>query len=106
MQIRGALSKMKKLDKTATVYFNGVKSLSDTLSSIGQPLRPEEFTSYLMAGLDSDYDALAQLVGARALTDPMPVRDIYAQLLATEQRVDSRRAELNTDIQMANLSSR
>jgi hypothetical protein len=35
-----------------TAYFNKVKCLADTLTSIGQPLRPEEFTSYLLAGLD------------------------------------------------------
>jgi hypothetical protein len=47
MQIRGALGKVKKLDSTATNFFNKVKALSDLLSSIGQPLRPEEFNTYL-----------------------------------------------------------
>jgi hypothetical protein len=89
MQLRGALSKVKKLDSTATVFFNKLKSLADTLSSIGQPLRPEEFNSYLLAGLDQDYDAFADRVSTHPLDDPMPMRDVFAQLLNTEQRIES-----------------
>jgi hypothetical protein len=37
-----------------------------------------------MKGLDEDYDALVQIVSAQALNDPMPLRDIYAQMLATK----------------------
>jgi hypothetical protein len=101
MQIRGALQKEKKLDSSVTVFFNKVKSMADTLASIGQPLRPEEFTGYLCAGLDSDYDPIVALVSARALTNPMPVRDIYEQLLNTEQRVNERRGEVAADVHMA-----
>jgi hypothetical protein len=78
MQIRGELNKAKKLDKTASVFFNEIKSMPDVLASIGQTLRPDEFTGYLCAGLDDDYDALVQMVSARALNDPMLVRDVYA----------------------------
>lgn len=70
------------------------------LASIGQPLRLEEFSGYLCQGLDHEYDSLVQLVSARALTEPMPVRDIYSQMLATEQRIDARRVELGANAQM------
>jgi histone deacetylase 1/2 len=46
------------------------------------------------------------MVSARALSDPMPVQDIYAQLLATEQRMNARRAELGADVHMANINFR
>jgi hypothetical protein len=85
MQIRGALSKMKKLDSTASEFFNKVKALADLLASIGQPLRPEEFNSYLLAGLDKDYDAFADRVSSRPINDPMPMRDVFSQLLNTKQ---------------------
>jgi hypothetical protein len=105
MQIRGALQKCKKEDKKISVYYNEVKALADSLMSIGQPLTTAEFTGYLMHGLDQDYDSLVQLVSARALTDPMPLKDIYAQMLGTEQRMDERKADLQSDIQMsANLA--
>ena len=106
MAIRGELHKAKKLNNTATVFFNEIQSKADLLASIGQPLRPDEFTGYLCAGLDEQYDALVQMVSARALTDPMPVRDVYAQLMHAEQRIEARRAELGTDVHMANVNYR
>jgi hypothetical protein len=90
MQLRRQLSEVKKLDSSATTYFNKVKNMSDTLTSIWQPLRQEEFISYLLAGLDDDYDALVDRVGAR--TTPIPIRDLFAQLLSTEQCIEARKA--------------
>ena len=106
MQIRGALGKVKKLDKSATVFFNQVKSMADVMSSIGQPLRPEEFNSYLTAGLDSEYDPLVDRISARPLDDPMPMSDVFAQLLNAEQRIEARRAEMSTDVHMAHYTSK
>jgi hypothetical protein len=107
MQLRTALSKCKKLDKSANAYFSEVKALADTMASVGQPLRPEEFNSYLLGGLDSDYDALADRIGARPINDPMPMRDVYAQMLNAEQRAENQRAELRVDVHhAANYSSR
>ncbi|KAK1696905.1 hypothetical protein QYE76_013602 [Lolium multiflorum] len=101
MAIRGALHDCKKLDSTITAYYNKVKALSDSLMSIGQPLTTVEFTGYLMKGLGQDYDSLVQIVSARTLTDPMPLRDVYAQMLATEQRVNERNEEISVDMQMS-----
>ncbi|KAK1666963.1 hypothetical protein QYE76_055122 [Lolium multiflorum] len=98
--IRGELQKCKKLNSSVTVYFNKVKSLADTLMSIGMPLRPDEFTGYLVAGLDEDYDPLVTLVSACALHDPMPIQDIYSQMMHLEQRVGARKAELSAEVQM------
>ncbi|KAK1644328.1 hypothetical protein QYE76_062133 [Lolium multiflorum] len=71
MHLRDALHQCKKLDSTVSAYFN------------------------------KDYDSLVQLVSARSLTDPMPIKDIYAQMLHTEQRVAGRKAELHTDMHMS-----
>jgi hypothetical protein len=102
MQIRGALQNCKKLDSTVSVYFNKVKALADT-----QSLAPAEFTSYLLNGLDEDYDALVQVVSARALTNPMPVKDVYSQMLNTEQCLDGRKVDIKADMHMsANNGSR
>jgi hypothetical protein len=106
MQIHGALGKVKKLDSTTTDYFNKVKSMADILSSIGQPLHPEEFNSYLLAGLNSEYDALADLISSRPLNDPMPIRDVFAQLQNTEHRIESRSADMVADTHMAHYTSK
>jgi hypothetical protein len=69
---------VKKLDSTAIDFFNKVKALSDLLSSISQPLHPEEFNTYLLAGLDKDYDAFADRVSSRMIDDPMPMRNVFS----------------------------
>ena len=51
------LGEVKKLNSSVTEYYNKVKALADTLASIGQPLRDDEFTSYLLNGLDGEYDS-------------------------------------------------
>jgi histone deacetylase 1/2 len=56
--------------------------------------------------LDGDYDALADRISARPAHDPLPIHDVYSQLLNTEQRVEARRAKLGADIHSANYTSR
>jgi hypothetical protein len=78
MQTRTTLSKTKKHDfPNASAFFNRVKSLAYVLSSISQPLRPEEFNQFLLARLDGDYDALADRISARLSHDPLPIHDVY-----------------------------
>jgi hypothetical protein len=83
------LSECKKLESSVHDYNNNVKTLSDTLTSIGQPLRDAEFTEYVLAGLDSYYDNLVKMVNNR--DNPMPPRDLYSRLMYTEQLVEARR---------------
>ncbi|CAM8988176.1 unnamed protein product [Rhodiola kirilowii] len=105
MQIRTQLGALKKLDLSITKYFNTAKSLADTLTSIGQPLRPEEFVSYLLAGLDEEYDSLVESILSRDA--PPSVQDLYARLLSTEQRIERRRAaEISHNPHSANYTRR
>ncbi|KAK1632268.1 hypothetical protein QYE76_006583 [Lolium multiflorum] len=48
------------------------------------PLRDEEFTSFVLNGLDEDYEALVENINGR--DTPLPPRELYARLLNTEQR--------------------
>jgi hypothetical protein len=82
------MAELKKDNKSTMVYFHQMKALVDSLTNIGQPLRPEEFISYILAGLDSDYDALHGVFTTR--TTPMPIQDLFAQLVSTEQRMLAR----------------
>ncbi|KAK1631986.1 hypothetical protein QYE76_006301 [Lolium multiflorum] len=82
--IRQEMAELKKGNKTINVYFHQMKALSDSLTSIGEPLRDTEFVSYILAGLDEEYDALYEVVTNR--TTPIPIRDLFSQLQSTEQR--------------------
>jgi hypothetical protein len=89
MAIRRQLGDMKKRDQTASVYFNKIKALADTLSAIGEPLRDSEFTGFVLPGLDVEYESLVEAV---ANASGMSPKELYNRLLSTEQRVESRRA--------------
>ena len=103
--IRHELGETKKCDLSVTAFFNTVKGLADTLASIGQPLCDEEFTAYIINGLDGDYDSLVENINGR--DTPIQPRELYARLLSTEQRVSARRSVgIYTDASSANAAYR
>ncbi|KAK1645016.1 hypothetical protein QYE76_062821 [Lolium multiflorum] len=90
--LRRELGECEKLDTTATEFYNKVKALADTLASIGQPLTDSEFNSFIVNGLDEEYDGLVEIINERGQSNPMLAHEIYSRLLLTEQRVEARRA--------------
>jgi hypothetical protein len=103
MAIFTKLGEIKKLDSSMSTYYNKVKEMAYILSSIGQPLRDEEFTSFLLNGLDEDYEALVENINGR--DTPLPPRELYARLLNSEQRRLKMRPDGSPDA-MANAAYR
>ena len=99
MALRSELADIKKLDSSATTYFNKMKVLADTLTSIGRPLSDEEFAGFVIKGLDADYDNLAEAV--HNAKPAMPPHELYSRLLFTEQRVEARRSSATITAQPA-----
>ena len=79
MAIRAKLGETRKDNGTVTAFYNKVKKLADTLASIGEPLRDSEFTAFILAGLDSDYDSLAEVINERK--EPLRPQELYSRLL-------------------------
>jgi hypothetical protein len=79
--IRQEMAKLKKGNKMINAYFHQMNALSGSLTSIGESLRDAEFVSYVLIGLDEDYDALYEVVTNR--TTPIPIRDLFSQLQST-----------------------
>jgi hypothetical protein len=77
MNTRVQLGALNKGGLSVTEYFNKKKTLGDTLAIIGQPLKDEEFTTYLLARLDESYDSLVTSVN-----DPIPLSELFAYLLS------------------------
>lgn len=77
---------MKKKDLTTLKYFGKAKNLTYTLASIGKPMQDDEIVTYLLAGLDGDYDPLVTSITTRS--DVMSVSDVYAHLLSFELRLE------------------
>lgn len=85
----------KKHNSSALEYFNKVKALTDTLSVVSYTLRENEIISYLLTGLDRDYDSLVTSVTTRS--NPMTLSEVYTHLLSFEMWLDCRNDPLRLD---------
>jgi hypothetical protein len=81
--IRQQMVDLKKHDQTMTVYFHRMKALADQLTSIGHPLRDTELISYIMGGLDKDYDPYTK----SSTPAPMPCRSVTSSHSSAPRRV-------------------
>lgn len=68
-QLHYQLATISKGSSSIPNYYRKLKHLYDTMSAADTPLTPKEFTSYLLAGLSSDYDAFVTSV--TALLEPL-----------------------------------
>ena len=93
--LRRQLGECQKLDSIATEFYNKVKGLADTLDFIGQPLTDSKFNSFIVNGLDEEYDALVEIINERGNSTPMLAHEVFSRLLLTEQRVETRRSRGN-----------
>jgi hypothetical protein len=70
------MEELKKETKTINVYFHLMKALSDSLTSIGMPLRDEDFILYILASLDDNYHSLFEVITSH--TTPMLICNIFS----------------------------
>jgi hypothetical protein len=82
--VRMALSTTKKGYMPISKYVAKMKAIANEMASAGKRLDDEELVSYILAGLDSDFDGVISAVSARV--EPITVAELYGQLLSHEQR--------------------
>jgi hypothetical protein len=82
---RIALSTTRKGDITISEYVGKMRALADEMASAGKPLDDEDIISYIIAGLDDEYNPVVTTLVARS--DSVSVAEAYAQLLNFEQRM-------------------
>jgi hypothetical protein len=83
---RMALAMTKKGSSTVAEYISKMKILVDEMASAGKKLDDEELTSYILAGLDSEYNSIVSSIAARV--EPISFGELYSHLLAHENRLD------------------
>ena len=83
--LRMQLANCKKGGQTAAAYYAKVKGLGDELAAAGRPVPDEELVTFILAGLDFDYNPLVSSVLGR--TEPISLSDLYAQLIAYDMRL-------------------
>ncbi|KAJ0104612.1 hypothetical protein Patl1_19648 [Pistacia atlantica] len=76
----------KKGNLSISYYYQKMKSFSDTLVAIRQSLQAHEFTTYLLGGLDSSYDAIITSISTQI--DKMSSKEMFNHLLAFELRIE------------------
>ena len=72
------LTILKKGSMSITKYFQKFTKLIDTLATIDKPLDEDDITSFLLGGLNSEYDSFETLV--TTLVDPISIDELYSHL--------------------------
>ncbi|KAI4311490.1 hypothetical protein MLD38_036381 [Melastoma candidum] len=88
LNLRLQMQQLKKDGRTMQQYLNGLKSLSDQLSAIGEPVRYRDYLWYLMEGLPAEYDAVVTAIYSR--TDQPKLEEVHNLLLNFDMRLERR----------------
>ena len=78
-----ALANAQKGSSSIAEYFTKMKTLADDMASTGKWLNDEEVASYILSGLDIEYNLVVSAVAAR--TEPITLGELFTQLSAFEQ---------------------
>lgn len=90
-QIRTQMATPRRRDVTGADYYKAMKIMADTLAAIGEPLRPSEIISYVLAGLGQEYESLISSLNVK---DDLQLDEVYAHLLGYDQRQETYQAEV------------
>jgi hypothetical protein len=82
---RIALATTRKDDMSISEYITKMKSLTDEMAS-AKKVDDEELVSYILAGLDEEYNPMVSALLARV--EPVSVVEAHSQLLSFENRIN------------------
>lgn len=86
MQLCTCLANTRKGDMMAAAYFGKMKGFANEMAAAGKPLDYEDLISYILTGLDHDYNSFVENVSNRS--DPISLSDLYGQFLVAEARIE------------------
>ncbi|XP_010241784.1 PREDICTED: uncharacterized protein LOC104586305 [Nelumbo nucifera] len=86
MQIKHDLHHLNKGSKSMTDNFHKVKSLSDSLATVGHPLHIDDIILYTIGGLSSEYDSLVTAITTK--TDEISIDELHGILLQHGLRLE------------------
>jgi hypothetical protein len=104
VNIRISLATMKKGNDSIIEYVSKARTLADEMAIAGKKIDDEELISYILAGLDYEYNSVVSALVTRP--DAISIGEVYSQLLSYEQCVE-RQAQIEQGYQAsANAASR
>lgn len=83
---RMALTTATKGMSSISKYFAKMKGLADDMAFAGKRLEDDELVSYILTGLELEFDPVVSAVAARV--EPISVGELYTQLVSFEQRME------------------
>nr|CAB3483590.1 unnamed protein product [Digitaria exilis] len=86
MNTRIALATTQKGTLSMADYIAKMKTYVDDMTVAGKPLEDDDVISYVLTGLDTDYNPIATSILTRA--DPIGLDEFFSQLLSFEMRLD------------------
>jgi hypothetical protein len=81
-----ALSTTQKGSSLAAEYVAKMKTLADDMASASKKLDDEDLCSYILAGLDFEYNSLVSSIAS--WVELVSLSELYAQLMAFESRLE------------------
>ena len=84
--LRIALANGRKENKTVAAYFAEMKSYAEERATTGKPLAEDELISYILAGLDENYNPLVSALDARP--EEVSLDELFAQMSNFDQRAE------------------
>jgi hypothetical protein len=94
LALRLQLTTAKKGNLSVSYYYQQIKHTVATLAAAGHPISDQEFTSYLLGGLGSEYDPFMTSVTTRM--EPLSIDTLFGHLLAHESRIAKRHQDDNS----------
>jgi hypothetical protein len=74
---------------TCSAYYTKMEGFIDEMAAAGKRLDDEEMITYILAGLDFEYNHFVEAFTAK--TKPQTLNDLYSQLLTAEVRVEAQK---------------
>ncbi|WVZ83847.1 hypothetical protein U9M48_030944 [Paspalum notatum var. saurae] len=103
--LRMQLAGLKKGSMTVAAYYAKMKAIGDELAAAGKPVEDDEMVSFILSGLDFDYNPIASSILSQ--TEPISLSEFYSQLLAFDTRLQMLQGSGDGQIQSsANTASR
>ncbi|KAF4352663.1 hypothetical protein G4B88_012566 [Cannabis sativa] len=100
---RTTLQNLKKDGLNASAYLQKLKSLCNTLASVGEPISSQEHLTYLLNGLGPEYNAFVTPILARSVK-PI-IEEVNALLLSYEARLERKNDAASLSFLQANFAN-
>jgi uncharacterized membrane protein YgcG len=81
----------RKGDQSITTYFSTMHGYTDEMAAVGKPLDDDDVVSYILNGLDANYNSLIEQVNG--MTETISLETLYSCLLDTEARLAVQKAQ-------------